>query len=453
MVVKSYNGDVLDEYDLRRAKENRVKLAILIVIGVLIAGFATWNIWRMVQAIQSPVVSVRDAVRSEIPVPGLVFCGLTLDQPIQCFKSAFNAADDEYNKGDPCDEYLSRERFDGTSFYNMYGFYNLTGQYCYIFDPRRPYNNALGPPLRYNNSTQKIALALWSSVNANNTLGAITIDEWYFFGIFTERENPQDVKFQIVKMPAISYLYFSRIEKKQNINLDVITGGGTGNTEYDPNADVELDTSFDSFAISGFGISPNLWSLFRIIPKDYKFDPVAKLQAYSIQIWFGRVEFTLLQLTANMGGFVSILSALYFILLGSRRVDPWGIIQRYVLKSVPPAYTPTVFPYSYTDTKHQQEEPLSNLAQAEALHPPGADQNSRLGFSGASTSTPSSVYQPSDIGIVPGIYHPQGDYSDPQIERLRNELRAEIQGTIAQEIGKLRVYLSKYYFRDLAPSE
>ncbi|RIA91166.1 hypothetical protein C1645_768197, partial [Glomus cerebriforme] len=36
-----------------------------------------------------------------------------------------------------------------------------------------------------------------------------------------------------------------------------------------------------------------------------------------------------------MGGFISILSALYFVLFGSQKVNPWGIVQRYILKSVP----------------------------------------------------------------------------------------------------------------------
>ncbi|CAG8602261.1 11257_t:CDS:2 [Ambispora gerdemannii] len=418
MVANNYNEESIDAYDVRRSRESRVKLAILIIIGVLIAGFATWNIWRMVEAIQSPVVSVRNANRAEIP-------------------------------GEPCNEYLTNARYDGTNFVNMKGFYNLTGQFCYIFDPQKPANDSSGPPLKYNNATQKIALALYSSKKANNTLGAITNDEWYFFGVFTEREDPTKVRFQIVKMPAISYLYFKRTEIKQNINLDAITGGGTGDTAYDPTADVQLDTSFTSFEISGFGIGPTLWCIFRIIPQNYKTDPKTDTQIYPIQMWFRRVEFTLLQLTANMGGFVSILSAIYFILLGSRRVDPWGVVQRYV---IPPAYTPTVFPY--TDTKHHpQDDPSSNTphTQAETLYGNLSETQNSQRFGGTSTS--SSVYQPSEVGVVPGMYLPQDDYNDPQIQRLRNELRAEIQGIIAQEIGKLRVYLSKYYFRDLAPEE
>ncbi|CAG8836499.1 24145_t:CDS:2, partial [Racocetra persica] len=160
-----------------------------------------WNIYRMIEAVSSPVVSLRSVIRSRIPVPGAVICGVTLDRPVLCYKSAFNAADDNHELGASCNEYLTNTRMDATQFINMRGFDNLTRQYCHIFNPTNPVNESPGVnPLVFDNSTQKIALALWSSEAANNTLGAITQSRWFFFGIFNELEDPTHVKFQIVKM-------------------------------------------------------------------------------------------------------------------------------------------------------------------------------------------------------------------------------------------------------------
>ncbi|KAG9285829.1 hypothetical protein G9A89_013254 [Geosiphon pyriformis] len=436
----------------KRSKESRAKLIILLIIGLLIAGYGAWNIWRMVEAVRSPVVTVKESPRAEIPVPGVVICGMNLNKPLNCYKSAFNAADDDFAKGEKCDEYITNNRIDATPFVNMRGYYNLTGQYCYVFSPQNPIKKtSTSQPLVFNNAVQKIALALWSNDGANNTLGAITNDAWFFYGIFSEKDDPKDVKFQIVKIPSISYAYFTRTEKIQNLNADAITGGNTGNGDFDSHAVVELDHTFTSFAISGFGISPNLWGLFRIIPRNYRTDPKTDTQIYPVDVYYSRVEFTLLQLAANMGGFISILSALYFLLLGSRRVDPWGVVQRYILKTVPappPAYTPTVFPYF--DTKERMEDPLleSNLpsqsSQSFPMRP--AYSQSQSGDSHIQNPGVSEIRAVPDYQVIDGL-------NDPIIQRLRHELRSEVQATIAKEIAKLRVYLSKYYLRDVVKDD
>ncbi|CAG8564501.1 23887_t:CDS:2, partial [Racocetra persica] len=54
---------------------------------------------------------------------------------------------------------------------------------------------------------------------------------------------------------------------------------------------VEFDATLTSFAIAGF------------------------------EHWYDRVEFTLFQLTANMGGFLSVLSVIYLVQFGSRRIN------------------------------------------------------------------------------------------------------------------------------------
>ncbi|KAF0411877.1 Glyoxylate/hydroxypyruvate reductase [Gigaspora margarita] len=291
---------------------------------------AVWNIYRMVESVNSPVVSFKSELRHSIRVPGLVICGRTLNWSAECYKSKFNAADDNYTTGTNCNEYLSSP-IDATIFVNMRGYDDLDKLYCYILNTSQPFNESYGTnSLEFSSSTQKIAIALWSNEETNNT---ITEDRWFVYGTFTELEDYKYTKFQIVKMPSISYLYFKRIEKYGINKKDIITGGGTGQTIQ---KSIESDETFTSFAISGFDVNKHLWEIFRIIPAKYVNNEQSNSTEYLVQLWYDRVEFTFFQLTANMGGFLSVLSVIYLFLFGSRRINPWGVVQRHLLKAVPP---------------------------------------------------------------------------------------------------------------------
>ncbi|CAG8541925.1 16461_t:CDS:10 [Funneliformis mosseae] len=437
----------------QRRKEGKAKLIILIIIGILTAAYGSWNVYRMVIAVRSPVVTMRTSIRPKIPVPGMVVCG-HLDLPPECFRSAFNAADDDHTKGLSCNQHLTNSKTDAT----------------HKFNPYQKLNGSLGDDaLFFDNATQKIAIALWHSENANNTLGAITQERWFFFGIFAERDDPNNVKFQIVKMPSISYVYFKRIERYDVVRSDAITGGGSISSELKPEAKVEFDTTFSSFSMPGFIISPNLWEIIRIIPSNYVTNTESNSQEYPVTIYYNRVEFTLLQLAANMGGFVSILSAAYFILFGSRKVNPWGLVQRHILKNVPtppPVYVPSVKPYSEKtqdiekgtmefqsqpeDQNNIYHQPTTSRPQVHELDLP-VQHVSRHQVTGdhytpmtQGTSEPiSPTYPVYPIGPqgpqMPPPISPRGlivleqDMDDPRIQRIRHELKAEVQITIARE--------------------
>ncbi|CAB5089420.1 unnamed protein product [Rhizophagus irregularis] len=237
--------------------------------------YGSWNFYRMYVAVHNPVVTMKTSIRQSIPVPGV-----------------FNAADDDYQLGASCDRYLTNydSRMDATQFINMRGFNNLTLFNCFILNP---YQKDDG--LVFDNSTQKIALALWSTEKANNT------DEWFFYGTFTERDNPYRVRFQIVKMPSISYIYFKR-EEHYNISRSGAIFGDATSSDVKSNAKVAIETTFASFDLTGFAISPNLWEILRIVPSKYVTNPGTNTQEYPVSVVYNRVEFTLLQLAANMGG-------------------------------------------------------------------------------------------------------------------------------------------------------
>ncbi|CAG8474601.1 972_t:CDS:2 [Diversispora eburnea] len=465
-------------------REWRVKLIILIMIALLSSLFGAWNVWRLIEAVRSPVISMKSAYRSVVPVPGVAICGSTLDLQPQCFHSAFNAADDDHTKGLSCDSYLTFHRMDASNFVNMLGFDNLTSQYCYVLNPSQQFNQSYGVnPLVFNNDTQKIALALWSSEQANNTLGKITEERWFFFGTFTENEDPTQVRFQIVKMPSISYLYFRRIERYEALKSDAIIGTGlNGNTDPHPDAIIEYETSFTSFSLPGFALNASLWELFRIIPMGYITDLETNTQKYPVRLRINLVDFTILQMAANMGGFISILSAAYFILFGSRRINPWGVVQRYILKNTPtpPAlYTPTITSYSDMKVKEVDDNYSSYPQTGKSFqststtpttpgihHQTDSDADADIGLplqnvtryqigTSAEHQSPKSpddqvhqeyVKRYSQTPTAP-------DLDDPRILKIRHELRAEVQRTIANELAKLRLFLSKYYLKDIMKTE
>jgi len=60
--------DYLRDSDVKRRKEKKARLIIVFTIAFLTLLFAAWNIWRMVIAVQEPVVTIKDVTRSEIPV-------------------------------------------------------------------------------------------------------------------------------------------------------------------------------------------------------------------------------------------------------------------------------------------------------------------------------------------------------------------------------------------------
>ncbi|RHZ50418.1 hypothetical protein Glove_499g53 [Diversispora epigaea] len=460
-----------------RNKEWKVKLVILILIALLTSLFGVWNVWRLIEAVKSPVISIKSTFRSVVPVPGIAICGGTLDLAPQCFHSAFNAADDDHTKGKSCDPYLTFFRMDASNFINMLGFNNLSSQYCYILNPSQQFNQSYGvEPLVFDNDTQKIAIALWASEKANNTLGSITADRWFFFGTFTENEDPTQVRFQIVKMPSISYLYFKRIERYEALRSDAIIGTGIdGNTNPHPDAVVEYETTFTSFDISGFALNASLWELLRIIPMGYETDSVTNTQKYPVQLRINLIDFTLLQMAANMGGFISILSATYFILFGSRRVNPWGVVQRYILKNTPtpPAmYTPTVTSFSDVKYKTNEDYPQTgkniDVTQSSATSPTTPRSHQRTDSEiddlplqnvnryqvGSSADRKSPEDQLHQEYVQRYSQAPTAtDLDDPRILRIRHELRAEVQRTIANELAKLRLFLSKYYLKDIMKTD
>ncbi|RKP05995.1 hypothetical protein THASP1DRAFT_25604 [Thamnocephalis sphaerospora] len=64
---------------------------------------------------------------------------------------------------------------------------------------------------------------------------------------------------------------------------------------------------------------------------------------YNVETRTARYSFTLLDLLSSLGGAISLLLAVYALLFGQRRVRPWGIVQKNVLRrSVLSSYPPDV---------------------------------------------------------------------------------------------------------------
>ncbi|RIA84720.1 hypothetical protein C1645_783517 [Glomus cerebriforme] len=114
-----------------------------------------------------------------------------------------------------------------------------------------------------------------------------------------------------------------------------------------------------------------------------------------------------------MGGFISILSALYLVLFGSKKVNPWGIVQRYIFKSrpMPPDQ-------SYSDNNLEK----GTLSQSHTYSGNGPQTNNQF--------TDDYIMPiPQDASPI------QSSMTDTysSIQQIRHELKAEVQSTIARE--------------------
>ncbi|RIB29251.1 hypothetical protein C2G38_1198271 [Gigaspora rosea] len=195
----------LADDSLKDLVERRLRHATIVLIILLTAAYGFWNIYRMVESVNSPVVSLKSELRPSIRVPGLVICGDTLNLPAECYKSKINAADANYKTATNCSEYLSNPR-DATIFVNMRGYDDLDKLFCYILNTSQPFDKSYGTnSLEFNSLTQKISITLSSSEEANNTKLGITEDRWFMYGTFTESEDYEYAKFQIVKMVIIHF--------------------------------------------------------------------------------------------------------------------------------------------------------------------------------------------------------------------------------------------------------
>ncbi|CAG8503398.1 11054_t:CDS:2 [Cetraspora pellucida] len=178
---------------------------------------------------------------------------------------------------------------------------------------------------------------------------------------------------------------------------------------------------FTSFNIAGFAISNHLWELFRIIPANYVNNPRINSQEYPVQLWYCRVEFTLLQLAANMGGFLSALSVIYFTLFGSQKMNPW-------VPSISESYS------SMTESHLVCSgiEANNNDIELKQIY---SRRNSVETYSESSLSS----FKQTLIA----------DIDESKIQTIGYELHVEMQRIIKKELLTFRRFLGKYYLKNI----
>ncbi|CAG8467240.1 5007_t:CDS:2 [Racocetra fulgida] len=193
------------------------------------------------------------------------------------------------------------------------------------------------------------------------------------------------------------------IEKYDVVKTDAITGGGTSSgTQTQPGANIIYETSFTSFALEGFQIDSHLWVLFRIIPSNYVTNARTNSQEYPVDIWYNR--------------------------------------------SVPPPPEFGSFaskPYAENSNAHPQYELLQHTSGKESpLF--NTQMHQEMGMMQSPEQQLHREYMERYIEPLPSP-----DLDDPKLQKIRNELKAEVQRTIANELAKLKLFLSKYYLKDV----
>jgi hypothetical protein len=140
-------------------------------------------------------------------------------------------------------------------------------------------------------------------------------------------------------------------------------------------------------APNGFAYDPTLWSLLRIQPASSAADPPET--PYTVletrEIW----SFTPLDFIATAGGVLTASVFLYMLLWGQRRLDPWGIMQRIVFRSVPIRMHPAISTPQVEQTEISTGEPKDENKNIEML-PVGSESPASQATLNETTDLPST---------------------------------------------------------------
>ncbi|CAG8606922.1 10505_t:CDS:2 [Acaulospora morrowiae] len=251
-----------------------------------------------------PLIETDFEVRKSLFIPGIVTCGPNMNVQPKCFLGLLGT------KGVECDSHWWIQRpIDQFKFV----FPDTVGEAwlsnaknCYILSPP--------PSARFlPNLVEEMTIHLYSN---ETTTSVSPIRRWAQFGIYWPwmGQDPFLVRPDFFNLPSESLFTFSRRELYK----------------LDGRLQITYDMAPARRAIPLFRNESRKWGEIHIRP-DYE----PSLGGYEVTVHRERKYFTAYDLLPAIGGFSTLLIIIYKFLWGDSRLNPFGLLQKYIFRSAP----------------------------------------------------------------------------------------------------------------------
>ncbi|KAF0539361.1 Glyoxylate/hydroxypyruvate reductase [Gigaspora margarita] len=281
------------------------KCLTILLFTLIFVVFMIYDIRKVILAKSYPLIETKFEVRERLYMPGIVICGPNMNIQPKCYLGLTGT------KGNECDNHWWTQRpieqfkfiFPDTI---GEGAWLPNAKNCYILTP--PYTAMFTP-----NLTEEMTIHLYS----NETVTSISsIRRWVQFGIFWPwmGQDPYLVRPDFFNLPSETLFTFSRKELYKLDGKLLIT----------------YDVSPARRALPIFTNNTKKWGEIHIRP-DYE----PALGGYEITVSREHEHFTIYDLLPTFGGCIGILFLIYKLLWGDNRLNPFGLFQKFIFRSIP----------------------------------------------------------------------------------------------------------------------
>ncbi|CAG8477959.1 870_t:CDS:2 [Dentiscutata erythropus] len=273
-----------------------------------------YDIRKVILAKYYPLIETKFEVRERLYMPGIVICGPNMNVQPKCYLGLTGT------KGNECDNHWWTQRpieqfkfifpdtvgEGGMNYMFCPNAWLPNAKNCYILAP--PFTAMFSP-----NMTEEMTIHLYSN---ESTTSITSTRRWVQFGIFWPwmGQDPYLVRPDFFNLPSETLFSFSRKELYR----------------LDGKLQITYDVSPARRALPVFTNDTKKWGEIHIRP-DYE----PTLGGYEVTVSREREYFTIYDLLPTFGGCIGMLFLIYKLLWGDNRLNPFGLFQKYIFRSIP----------------------------------------------------------------------------------------------------------------------
>ncbi|CAG8684561.1 2604_t:CDS:2, partial [Ambispora leptoticha] len=249
-----------------------------------------------------PLVENSIELRKALHVPGTIVCGPNVNVQPKCNIGPIGVT------GQECKNEWWR-KVPLKSFRNVYldavgEEFMVNALDCFVMSPPdsllfTPQHNEQMTISIYSNETTKLAPAL---------------NRWIFFGVYWPwmKENPLETHVDMFNVPSVSMLQFSR---REIYRLDGMV-------------EINYDAMTSRRNVNNFKNETTKWGVIHLRP-DYN----PQIDGYLVSVQRENPSFQYYDLFGSIGGSLTLLFLIYSFFWGQKRLDPYGVMQKYVFNT------------------------------------------------------------------------------------------------------------------------